>query len=70
MAILIHLVSLSMSLHLCFLESLALLQVWLCKRTSKNLILGDVLALINIDFMRQYVELMYKITMYSPYLLT
>jgi hypothetical protein len=46
MATLIRLVSLSMHLHLCCLESLALLQVWLCSRTSKSLSLGDVLALI------------------------
>jgi hypothetical protein len=50
MSSLIRLVSLSMGLHLCCLESLALLQVWLCSRTSKNLSLGDVLALIKHRF--------------------
>jgi hypothetical protein len=44
---LIHLVSLSMGLHLCRIESLALLQVRLCSTTSKNSTLGDVLALIK-----------------------
>jgi hypothetical protein len=47
MVVLIHLVSLSMGLHLCCLESLALLQVWLWMRMSKSLSLGDVLALIK-----------------------
>jgi hypothetical protein len=47
MATLIHLVSLSMGLHLYCLQSLALLQVWLCLRTSKSLSLGDVLVLIK-----------------------
>jgi hypothetical protein len=46
----ICLVSLRMSLHLCCLESLALLQVWLCSRTSKSLSLGDVLALMKHQF--------------------
>jgi hypothetical protein len=47
MASLIRLVSLNMGLHLCCLESLALLQVWLCSMMSKNLSLGDVLVLIK-----------------------
>jgi hypothetical protein len=47
MSTLIHLVSLSMGLHLCCLESLALLQVWLCSMMSKSLSLGDALALIK-----------------------
>jgi hypothetical protein len=34
MATLIHLVSLSMFLHLCCLKSLVLLQGWLCSRRS------------------------------------
>jgi hypothetical protein len=50
MATLIRLVSLSMGLHLCCLKSLALLQVWLCSRMSKNLSLRDVLALIKRQF--------------------
>jgi hypothetical protein len=50
MATLIRLVSLSMGLHLCCLESLALLQVWLGLRTSKNLSLGEVLALTKCWF--------------------
>jgi ABC-type microcin C transport system permease subunit YejE len=50
MAALIHLVSLSMGLHLCCLESLALLQVRLGSRTSKSSSLGDVLALIKRQF--------------------
>jgi hypothetical protein len=50
MAALIHLVSLSMDLHLCCLKFLALLQVWLCLRTSKSSSLGDVLALIKHQF--------------------
>jgi hypothetical protein len=70
MATLIRLVSLSMGIHLCCLRSLALLQVWLYSRTSKSISLGDVLAPIKRDFMRQHVELMYGITMYSPCLLT
>jgi hypothetical protein len=48
MASLVRLVS--MCLHLCCLKSLALLQVWLCSRTSKSLILGDVLVLIKHRF--------------------
>jgi hypothetical protein len=47
MATLIHLVSFIMGLHLCCLESLALLQVWLCLRMSKSLSLGDMLVLIK-----------------------
>jgi hypothetical protein len=47
MTSLIYLVSLNMGLHLCCLESLALLQVWLCSRTSKSLCMGDVLAHIK-----------------------
>jgi hypothetical protein len=50
MAALIHLVCLSMGLHLCYLESLALLQVRLCSRTGKCSSLGDVLALIKRQF--------------------
>jgi hypothetical protein len=50
MATLIHSISLSMGLHLCCLKFLALLQVWLCSRMSKSLILGDVLALIKHRF--------------------
>jgi hypothetical protein len=50
MATLIRLVSLSMGLHLCCLESLALLQVWLFSRMSKSLRLGDVLGLIKCQF--------------------
>jgi hypothetical protein len=50
MATLIRLVSLNMGLHLCCLESLALLQVWLCLRTSKSLSSGDVLVLIKHQF--------------------
>jgi hypothetical protein len=50
MAILIFLVSLSMGLNLCCLESFALLQVWLCSRASKSLSLEDVLALIKHRF--------------------
>jgi hypothetical protein len=42
MTALIHLVSLSMSLHLCCLKSLTLLQVWLYSRTSKSISMGDV----------------------------
>jgi hypothetical protein len=37
MATLINLVSLSMGLHLCCLQSPALFQVWLCLRMSKSL---------------------------------
>jgi hypothetical protein len=47
MTTMIRLLSLSMGLHLCCLESLALLQVWLCLRTSKSLSLGDVLVPIT-----------------------
>jgi hypothetical protein len=47
MATLIRLVSLIMGLHLCCLESLALLKVWLCSRMSKSLSLEDVLVLIK-----------------------
>jgi hypothetical protein len=47
MTTLIRLVSLSMGLHLCCLESLALFQVWLCSRMSKSLSLEDVLVLIK-----------------------
>jgi hypothetical protein len=50
MITLIHSVSLNMGLHLCCLEFLALLQVWLCSRTSKSLSLGDVLVLIKHQF--------------------
>jgi hypothetical protein len=50
MATLIHLECLHMGLHLCCLESLALLQVWLCSRMSKSLSLGEVLALIKYRF--------------------
>jgi hypothetical protein len=50
MATLIRLVSLSMGLHLCYLESLALIQVWLCSRMSKRLSLVDVLVLIKHQF--------------------
>jgi hypothetical protein len=50
MAALIHLVSMSMGLLLCCLESLALLQVQLCSRMSKSSSLGDVLALIKLRF--------------------
>jgi hypothetical protein len=50
MTTLICLASLSIGLHLCCLESLALLQVWLCSRMSKSLSLGDVLALIKHRF--------------------
>jgi hypothetical protein len=50
MATLIHLVSLSMGLHLCRLESLALLQVWPYSRMGKSLSLGDVLKLIKHRF--------------------
>jgi hypothetical protein len=50
MATLIHSVSLTMGLHLCCLKFLAMLQVWLCSRTSKSLTLGDVLALIKRRF--------------------
>jgi hypothetical protein len=38
------------------LKYFVLLQVWLCSRMSKSLSLGDVLALINVDFMCQYVK--------------
>jgi hypothetical protein len=47
MAGLIHLVSLSMGVHLCCLKFLALLQVWLCLRMSKSSSLVDVLELIK-----------------------
>jgi hypothetical protein len=50
MATLIRLVSLSMGLHFYCLESLALLQIWLCSRMSKSLSLGDVLTLIKCQF--------------------
>jgi hypothetical protein len=50
MATLIHLVSLSMGLNSCCLESLALLQVWLYFRMSKSLSLGDVFVLIKCRF--------------------
>jgi hypothetical protein len=50
MAALIRLVSLSMGIHLCYLEFLALLQVWLCSKMSKSSNLGDVLALIKQQF--------------------
>jgi hypothetical protein len=50
MATLIRLVSLNMGLHMCCLEFLALLQVWLCSRMSKSVSLGDVLALIKCQF--------------------
>jgi hypothetical protein len=69
MATLIHFVSFSMGLQLCYFEYLALLQVWLCSRTSKSLSLGGYVGahktLISCANM-----LMYKITMYSPCLLT
>jgi hypothetical protein len=50
MASLIRLVSLSLGLLLCCLESLVLLQVWLCSRMSKSLSLGDVLMVIKHRF--------------------
>jgi hypothetical protein len=47
MTTVIRLVSLNKGLHLCHLEFLALLQVWICSRMSKSLSLGDVFALIK-----------------------
>jgi hypothetical protein len=56
MAALTHLVGLGMGLNLSYLKFLALLQVWLCSRTSKSSSLEDLLALINTNFMCQHVE--------------
>jgi hypothetical protein len=50
MASLIHLVCLNMVLHLCYLKSLALVQVWLWSTRSISLSFGDVLALIKHRF--------------------
>jgi hypothetical protein len=54
----------------CCLKSLALLQVWLCSRTSKSISLGDMLALIKHRFHVPTCRVNDKITMYSPCLLT
>jgi hypothetical protein len=47
MTILIHLLGLSMGLHLCCLDFLALLQVWLCSSMIKSSSFRDVLVLIK-----------------------